>query len=134
ASIPMQPWEFYQGEWKGWPDWLGFETRLPFAQARAFARGLGFHSREQWYQWCRDGNCPRTIPKNPRMAYPGDYMGFPDWLGYPPRDCRGKMMPFRVARQYVRRLGLRSAREWYAWARSEKRVRTIACNPQETYA
>jgi len=136
ARIPMQPWEFYQSEWRGWPDWLGFtiETRLPFAQARAFARELGFHSPTEWYQWCKNGKRPRIIPRDPRSAYPGDFIGFPDWLGYTPRDCRGRMMPFAVACEYARRLALRSAKEWYAWAASEKRVRTIACNPQETYA
>jgi putative DNA-invertase from lambdoid prophage Rac len=62
ASIPMQPWEFYRGEWQGWVDWLAFETRLPFAQARAFARGLGFHSPDEWRQWCRDGKRPPPYP------------------------------------------------------------------------
>ncbi len=134
-DIPLRPWEFYRDEWQNWPDWLGYEpeTRLPFTEARAFARSLGFHSPNEWRQWCREGKRPRTVPPDPWRAYPTEYRGFADWLGYPPRNCRGIKMLFADAREYVRSLGLGSAKDWYVWAASEKRLRSMPSNPEEAY-
>jgi putative DNA-invertase from lambdoid prophage Rac len=133
-EVPMRPHEFYPGEWKGWSDWLGYRTRLPFEEARAFARGLHFTSQQEWRGWCRAGKRPRWIPYDPKQAYPSEYKGGPDWLGYPPWNFRGRMMSFQDARDRVRSLELTSAKEYFAWSKTPARDRTIAANPPRTYA
>jgi hypothetical protein len=43
-------------------------------------------------------------------------------------------MPFHTARQEVRTLGLRTRQEWIAWARSDRRPKTIPSKPDLAYA
>jgi len=131
-EMPLRPNEFYR-EWKGWSDWLNFTKRLPFSEARAYARELGLHSRLEWRDWCRGSERPNNVPADPRMAYP-EFDGWADWLGYRRTNFRGEMMPFPEAREYARRLSLHSAKEWFHWARSPSRPRNIAGNPDKTYA
>jgi hypothetical protein len=44
------------------------------------------------------------------------------------------MMPFEQAREHVRELGLKTEREYHAWSKTPERQRTIAANPDKTYA
>ena len=63
ADIPTEPHASYaQDGWLSYGDWLGtgaIADRLrqywPFKKARAFARGLGLKSAEEWYLYCRSG-------------------------------------------------------------------------------
>ena len=133
-DIPRAPGLFFGEAWAGWSDWLGFRPRPTFEEARASARTLGFRSQDEWRVWCREGKRPRGIPGDPRQAFPREFQGWPDWLGYEPRTCRGHMMPFSAARECVRKLGLGSAKEYQAWARTRERPRAIASNPPVTYS
>jgi putative DNA-invertase from lambdoid prophage Rac len=133
-ALPVTPQYFYREAWRGWPDWLGYVPRLPFEEARTFARGLRLHSENEWRAWCRGGRRPRNVPYEPGLAYPGEFQGWPDWLGYERRNFRGQMLMFSEAREKVRRLGLRSAKEYQAWAASAARDRRIASKPDRTYA
>jgi DNA invertase Pin-like site-specific DNA recombinase len=135
-DIPTAPDETYQGEWKGWGDWLGYvpEPRLAFPEAREYARRLGLQSVDEWWRWCKSGSRPRTVPYDPRWAYPGEFCGWPDWLGYErKRYPRVQMVQFFAARAYARRLRLRSSIEWKEWALSPERPRNIPFNPQTFY-
>jgi DNA invertase Pin-like site-specific DNA recombinase len=128
-NIPYHPQLVYLAQWNGWPDWLGYSaavTRMrSFRKARAFARSQGHRSCLEWRAWARSPERPRDIPAKPEQTY-AEWRGWPDWLGK-------SMLPFRTARAMVRRLGLKSNREWYRWAMSKARPPNIPFNPSTTY-
>jgi len=91
ADIPRNPDEKYaDDEWLSWADWLGFgegqtaaNTFLEFEVARESVWEVGLQSKEQWEQWCREGQRPDTIPSNPDVTYKGEgWLSWSDWLGY----------------------------------------------------
>ena len=49
-------------------------------------------------------------------------------------QARGKFRTFEEARTYVRELGLKSWREWWAWSKSGARPHDIPSKPHTTYA
>jgi hypothetical protein len=57
----------------------------------------------------------------------------PDWLGSEERVLAKDMLPFAVGRAYVRKLKLRSQREWNEWSKSGQRPSNIPGNPAVTY-
>ncbi|XRB20809.1 ribonuclease H1 N-terminal domain-containing protein [Pseudoscourfieldia marina] len=48
-------------------------------------------------------------------------------------QARGKFRTFEEARTYVRELGLKSWREWWAWSKSGARPHDIPSHPETTY-
>lgn len=69
---------------------------LPWLEARAMARSMGFASRAEW----DDYGCPGAyrLPKDPDVCWAEDWAGWDDWLG--------TMLPFDEARAAVQRCGL----------------------------
>jgi hypothetical protein len=61
------------------------------------------------------------------------WVSYPDWLGSEVRVLAKDMLPFAVGRAYVRKLKLRSVKEWRAWSKSGQRPSDIPGNPSDTY-
>jgi hypothetical protein len=62
------------------------------------------------------------------------WISWPDWLGYGEGRVLAKdMLPFTVGRAYVRKLKLRSQKEWFAWSKSGQRPSNIPGNPFQVY-
>jgi superfamily II DNA or RNA helicase len=84
-DIPSSPQEVYADKgWAGWADFLGTAGKSrwrPFREARAFARTLGFTSREQWAQFIRSKKRPKDLPMNPERVYK-EWRNWFDWLDY----------------------------------------------------
>jgi hypothetical protein len=142
SNIPAGPSDTYRDDgWISWPDWLGYkgqarhEDMLPFAVARAIVRKLKLKSQKEWKEWRKPGQRPSNIPSNPHTVYRDDgWISWPDWLGYETtRAPRGKMLPFAVARAIVRKLKLRSDKEWQAWSKAGSRPSNIPTNPDKVY-
>jgi hypothetical protein len=104
---------------------------LPFAAGRAYARGLELKGQRGWADWSKSGQRPSNIPGCPQQTYrDAGWISWPDWLG------NGKqygMLPFVAARAYVRKLKLRSQKEWVAWRKSGQRPFNIPSAPEKTY-
>lgn len=89
--IPSGPNVTYRSEWKGWPHFLGYgpvceeKSFSSFHEAREYARSLGFGGQMEWFEWCRRGARPGSIPYNPAEVYVGEWRGWPDFLGYTPK-------------------------------------------------
>jgi hypothetical protein len=138
-GVPCSPDQYYGDQFKGYPDWLGYKSKmvgklLPFEEARAIARGLGLKSLLAWHAWSKAGNRPPGMPSDPSSAYKNKgWKGWPDWLGYKGQCTHGRALPFEVARAKVRALGFKKGREWCAWARSGERPSDIPSNPQAVY-
>ena len=145
-DIPKAPPNAYKGKgWQGTSDWLGKEGKIPFIEARKFARSLKLSSVKEWYRYCRGelkGHPPRPedIPKAPPNAYKSKgWQDYPDWLG------NGKIpyqrvghLPFIEARKFARSLKLSSVKEWHQYYKGElkgypPKPKNIPACPEDVY-
>jgi hypothetical protein len=142
-DIPASPDKTYaEVGWAGMGDWLGTDrvsNRLrkfrSFLTARAFVRGLGLKSWDEWILYCKSGKKPDDIPSNPNRTYAGvGWAGWGDWLGYKAgaRFRRGRS--FKNARTFVRSLKIKNSRDWLAYCKSGKKPDDIPSNPNKVYA
>ena len=57
------------------------------------------------------------------------------WAGNGGQDKgTSRMLPFAAARMIVRKLKLRSNKEWFVWSKSGKRPSNIPAGPHDTYS
>jgi hypothetical protein len=126
-NLPKNPSVSYGDDFIGWGDFLGsgniaprnkWKVYFPFEKAREFARSLGFSTKADWERY-RKGEfpdkpaLPKGVPTHPKSIYRRFWIDWQDWLGAP--DARSKWQPFEQARTWARTLGLRTAREWFAY-------------------
>lgn len=126
-NIPRNVPNYYGKSFLGWGDFLGTgqmspsnrrKQFLPFEKSREFARSLGLKSSVEWYAY-RSGKLPHkakmpdNIPSSPSETYGAKWISWQDWLGAP--DKQSKWRTFLEAREWARELGLRTAREWFAY-------------------
>ena len=116
-----------------------------FRKARAFARSLDLRSRREWEAWVRGefpekGERPADIPTLPSSVYGKEqFRSWGDFLGTGNvAHARRRFRPFRNARAFSRRLGLRSLREWWMWSKGDlpakgTRPADIPCEPHVIY-
>jgi hypothetical protein len=156
-DIPSNPDAVYRRDgWLSWADWLGTrrhrgEGWQPFTKARAFARRSGVKSSTEWRDYCKSAKRPADIPANPDTAYAKlGWISWGDWLGTGTvyrgdwRDQLGRLAgtgkhhggwrPFRNARAFARRRGLKSENEWRKYNKSGRRPSDIPANPDRVYA
>jgi len=126
-DIPITPERTYKIQgWNGYGDWLGtgnvanFRRGFrPFPAARAFVHALNLKTAKEWAQFCKGqlaekGLLPPDIPVNPSRTYKNQgWCGNGDWLGTG-RVSNAKRLfrRFEEARNFVRSLNLKSAKEW----------------------
>jgi hypothetical protein len=138
-SIPRNPPSKYKDEWKGWGDWLGTITRAerifrPFENASLYAQSLGFTTRQQWYNYFKEGRIPADIPGNPDYVYEQNWKGWRDWLGTGRKSPRDRTFrPFHTARAYVQSLGLKNKKEWSTYSKCANSPSDIPSLPPRTY-
>lgn len=126
-DIPANPHSQYaESGWVSYGDWLGtgavslwLRSFRPFAQARAFVRRLGLKNQQEWMEYSKGrlpghARKPDDIPATPGNVYKGHgWISLGDWIGtgvVAPRFR--KYRGFKEARDFVRRLGLRSWSQW----------------------
>jgi hypothetical protein len=137
-DIPAHPNEVYKDVgWNSWGDWLGTgrvhtHDYRPFREAREYVRSLGLKSGTEWRAYVKSGQKPDDIPANPWVAYKdAGWINLNDWLGAGRR--MGSWRPFEEAREFARSLGLKSLREWQAYAVSGQKPDDIPSHPSITY-
>ncbi len=120
--MPVSPNVAYRNHgWRGWGDWLGTgrianqdRQFRPFAEARKFARSLGFTNQAQWFAFAKGDKRPDDVPANPYQEYTDEgWISWGDWLG------SGNVAPWKIesrefgpAREFARGLKLASRDEW----------------------
>jgi hypothetical protein len=139
-DVPAHPERAYRDDgWVSWPDWLGNERVAwkSFTEGRAVARGLELKSQKEWHALSKSGQRPSNIPGDPPKVYRDDgWVSWPDWLGNGGTSNQARhvnMLPFAVGRAYVRKLKLRSQKEWKEWSKSGQRPSNIPSAPDQTY-
>jgi hypothetical protein len=100
---------------------VGRANWRPFDEAREFVRKLGLKSHVEWWHWSSgklDGpnlvEMPPDIPASPERVY-SEWKDWADWLGHGRRI--GGWRAFEEAREYARKLNLKSHKEWSALAK-----------------
>jgi hypothetical protein len=119
-----------KGDEQGWCK--GTSRMLPFAAARVIVRKLKLKGVKEWQAWRKSGKRPSNIPSRPDQVYRDDgWISYPDWLGK--EGGRGAMLSFLHSRAIVRKLKLKSNKEWREWCTSGERPSNIPSNPEKTY-
>jgi superfamily II DNA or RNA helicase len=153
TDIPSDPHHVYKN--KGWismGDWLGtgyiaaqLREYRPFKEACAFTHRLGLKNNDEWRRYCKGelrekGKKPNDIPFNPDHVYKDKgWISWGDWLGTGTVATYFlEYRPFKEARVFVRRLGLKSISEWRKYCKGElkgkdKKPDDIPANPSKTY-
>ncbi len=140
-DIPANPNGTYKKEFKGFGDWLGTGTvrnqdkvYRPYKEAREFVRSLGLKTAKEWREYCNSGNKPDDIPTAPNGTYKKEWKGFGDWTGTGRIADRDRVFrPFKEARDFVRKLGLKNNKEWKEYCKSGNKPDDIPTNPWVTY-
>ena len=135
SQHPPSPQKIYAGKgWKSWSDWLG-TGRLPFGEANDFVRSLGLKNAKEWRTYCASGKRPLNIPANPNTVYADKgWKSWNDWLGTGRVRSNGDYLLYDEGCAFVRPLGLKGVKEWYAYRASGERPLNIPGNPQKIYA
>ena len=153
ADIPSAPDVIYlQMGWRGWGDWLGTGTIAPqmrayrpFIKARKFARNLQILRQEDWFKYTKGllpmrGKIPDDIPANPRQVYKGQgFITMGDWLGTGRiANFNRSYWPFRKARNFVRKLKLKTREQWFRYHKDGLKgrpncPREIPLKPERAY-
>jgi superfamily II DNA or RNA helicase len=106
-----------------------------FEKAREYAHTLGLKSGKEWFDWYR-ANQPQHLPGDPSRCreYKEHWVSWGDWLGTG-RVANGqrKFLPFTEARDFARKLGLKTQDEWVDYCRSGKKPGNIPVRPAQIY-
>jgi superfamily II DNA or RNA helicase len=143
-GLPQAPHMVYaDAGWSSWGDWLGtgriatykVEYR-PFEPARAFVRGLGLKTRNEWLRYARSEKRPRDIPIKPERTYATKgWSGMGDWLGTGAIATHlRKYRSYEEARVFACSLALSSVSEWRAYCKSSRLPSDIPANPNRQYS
>ncbi len=90
-------------------------------------------SHAEWLNYCKSGKKPSDIPSYPAgVDANAGWSGTGDWLGTGIRP--GHWRTFKKAREYVRRLGLKSVNEWFTYCKSGKKPLDIPTAAHNVYA
>lgn len=139
-GVPANPVIVYGTDFLGWDDWLGHNTPttnprvMPFNHIRTYAQSLGLTTRAEWERHCASPKVPAGLTPTPEVDYPGDFAGWPDFLGSAYTGVAPAMhLPFTEARDYARSLRLKTFQAWQEHLAS-RRLPGIPARPDIVYA
>ena len=137
-GFPREPRNAYKNKgWKGWGDFLGtgyvatFRRQyLPLAEVKDFARSLKIKTQYEWRAYHKSNKLPDNIPTNPDIVYKkqGTWKSWGDFLGT--KNRKGGWLSFEKAKEFVRKLDLKSREDWDTYCKSGKKPDDI---PTQVY-
>jgi hypothetical protein len=141
-DIPSHPDGTYKNEFKGFGDWLGTGTIASqdmifrsFKEAREFVRKLKLTGNREWRKYIKSGNKPDNIPSAPERTYKNEWKGYGDFFGTGTIATYNiQYRPFKEAREFVRKLGLKGHKEWKEYCKSGNKPEDIPAQPWLVYA
>ena len=148
-DIPTAVHTVYKGEFKNMADWLdadikGYGEFKPYKEARAYVQKLNLKTYKEWWLYVKNKleghkKIPRDIPHNPGSAYKDEWKGIGDWLGTGViANYNQNYKPYNKARAYVRKLKLKSMKDWLLYCRNklpglQKKPKDIPVIPRNIY-
>lgn len=137
--VPSHPKDVYRDQWIGIHDFLGsrnLRVWCSFEEACKYAQSLQLKGKQDWYEYHRTKDRPIDVPANPNSVYKNKgWVGWGSFLGTGVvAKHKHQFLPFEDAREFSRKLGLKSIGEWRQYAKSDKRPKTeIPSMPWKTY-
>ena len=141
-DIPSIPNRTYKNKgWTGYGDWLGTKSIATkdmeyrsFNDARKFVRKLKFQRQSEWMEYCKSGNKPDDIPRNPQRTYKKEWEGMGNFLGTN-RIATQDMVyrPYKKAHKFVQQLNLKSGKEWTDYCKSGNKPDDIPYDAKKVY-
>jgi hypothetical protein len=107
-----------------------------FKSAREFARALKLKGRKEWREYCKSGNKPDDIPTAVEVTYKNEWKGAGDFLGTGTIASSVKNKQYRSfheAREFTRKLGLKTSDEWKDYCNSGNKPDDIPSHPWTVY-
>ena len=159
-EIPASAHTVYRDEWEGYGDWTGtgrtrYSNFLSFKDAREYSRSLGLFTQKSWEKFVKSNERPTNIPANPKGTYKKEWQGWKNWLRDSDdsfvehlveveteigdnldkaiNELESEVLSFEKAREYVRKLGLKGQKEWFAYAKSNEKPTNIPSSPYNVY-
>lgn len=142
-SIPRWPDGVYK-EWKGYPKYLG-TNRVSrkkgfkygsYNEAKAWARKHKIKGLRGWKKAFTSRQIPWKFPAHPYQTYKKNWISWNDFLGTnknPWRNKNFKWRSFEETKKYVRKLGIKTQKEYMDFCKSGKKPIDIPVNPNKIY-
>ena len=106
-----------------------------FESAREFVRSLGLKNQKEWNEFRISKQMPDDIPSNPNYTYKNK-----GWKGYGDFTGSGTVGPkdhlfcsFTDLKNLVRKLKLKSRKEWQEYYKSDNKRNDIPSRPENAY-
>ena len=105
-----------------------------FVDAREFVQKQKLKSNPDWRKYCKSGNKPNDIPANPEKTFKKEWIDWGDWLGTGSIASQNKKFrSFDDAKKFVRKLNLKTDKEWVEYTTSGNKPTDIPSSPITTY-
>ena len=105
-----------------------------FEQARKFVQKLKLKNLIEWNQYVKSGNKPEDIPAYPPNTYQDKWISWGDFLGTGKiSTVNREYISFKNAKEHVRKLNLRSQKEWREYCTSGNRPDNLPSAPERFY-
>jgi hypothetical protein len=141
-DIPSIPNRTYKKMgWTTWGDWLGtgnIATQdIPyrsFIDSRKFIKNLKLKRQKEWHEYCKSGNKPNDIPRNPERTYKKEWKGMGDFLGTGRRATQNIVYrQFKDAQNFIQQLNLKNGKDWTSYCKSGNKPDDIPYNIKKVY-
>jgi hypothetical protein len=145
-GLPSSPYQFYQKQWKGWPDFLGNGGKrrirwagtavLTYSEAREVARALKLSSMHGWLKLHQEGKLPKELPATPGAVYKSEWTGWVDFLGTGNRTRKARKasyVTYEEAQEAAALAKIFTEMEWRVWATTPGRPPSVPGNPDKVY-
>ena len=126
----------YKDKWSNWEEFLEKKVEyLDFISARKFVHNLNLKNQKEWQDYVKSKKIPLNIHKSPARFYKNKgWVSMGDWLGTGKvADHLKVFKPFSEVKDIVKKLGLKSQKEWYEFTKSEKKPIDVPYKPYRTY-
>ena len=106
-----------------------------FKSAREFVISLKLKGVKEWEEYKKSGKKPDNIPASPEYIYKNKgWISYGDWLGTGNVATQEKQFrDFESSREFVRKLELKSAKEWTEFCRNNQLPSDISSRPDHVY-
>ena len=150
-NIPENPDEIYLNNgWISWNHWFDKSKEyISYEESKKYVKTLGIKSKREWQKHLQTNKIPKDVPTDPLSAYNNKgWINYNNWLDIENKDEEKKkqrnssynveFLPFEEARNFVRKLGIKTTKEWQNYCINEltnytKKPENIPRSPEQTY-
>ena len=145
-NIPKAPQSVYKTDWKGFPDWLGYERkkkiyRISYEKAKEIVHEADINSASEYFRWTKGElkrkkvDFPDFLPKHPQESFKNKgWISWGDFLSTGRVATRLiKYKSFKEVKKFALSLKLNSYREWREHLNNNKVPPEIPRYPDDIY-